>query len=212
MLDTTAIMSKSEVTRGPITPESRRRFESYIAEIFIALGMDLDTQGCQETPQRFIEALVDMTSGYEGDSNIATTFRSEGEHSQSTSNQIIEGPITFYALCEHHGLPFFGVAHVGYTPRSQIIGISKLIRIVRVFARRFTLQERIGEQIADHLVELIAPSGVAVHLVAARLCTHMRGVHEPSKTTTTFWRGAFVDPDLRRDFLVTVHRGDRPSP
>lgn len=205
MIDITALPNRSQVTRIPITPESRRRFVHYIAEIFSALGMELDTQGCQRTPQRFFEALVDMTSGYDGDSNIATTFRAEAEPQQSTSNQIVEGPIAFYALCEHHGLPFFGNAHVGYIPSSQIIGISKLTRIVRVFARRFTIQERIGEQVADHLVELIAPAGVAVHLTAAHLCTHMRGVQEPSKTTATFWRGAFVDPDLRREFLTVVH-------
>jgi len=204
MIDITTLPSKSQATRKPLSLESRRRFVHYIAEIFSALGMDLDTQGCQRTPQRFLEALVDMTSGYEGDSNIATTFRSEAEPRQSTSNQVTEGPIAFYALCEHHGLPFFGTAYVGYIPGNQIIGISKLTRIVRVFARRFTIQERIGERVADHLVELIAPAGVAVHLAATHLCTHMRGVQEPSMTTTTFWRGAFTDPDLRRDFLAVV--------
>jgi GTP cyclohydrolase I len=122
----------------------------------------------------------------------------------SAPGQIIEGPIAFSALCEHHALPFFGVAHVGYIAAEQIIGISKLTRLVRLFARRFTVQERLGEQIADTLEELIAPRGVAVHLEASHLCTRMRGVEEDSQTVTTFWRGAFSDADLRREFLDEV--------
>jgi GTP cyclohydrolase I len=119
--------------------------------------------------------------------------------------QIIEGPIAFHALCEHHALPFYGVAHVGYVAGDEIIGISKLTRLVRLFARRFTVQERLGEQIADTLLELIAPAGVAVHLEASHLCTRMRGVEEHSATVTTFWRGAFEDPTLRLEFLTDVH-------
>jgi GTP cyclohydrolase I len=93
----------------------------------------------------------------------------------------------------------------------QIIGISKLTRLVRLFARRFTVQERLGEQIADTLVELIAPQGVAVHLEASHLCTQMRGVEEHSRTVTTVWQGAFRDPDLRREFLQHVgSRSPRP--
>src|SRR5439155_7688824 len=108
----------------------------------------------------------------------------EGRHSQ-----IVEGPISFFALCEHHALPFHGVAHIAYVADSEILGISKLTRLVRLYARRFTVQERLGEQIADTLGELDAPRGVAVHLEAAHLCTQMRGVAEDgSRTVTTFWR------------------------
>ena len=118
----------------------------------------------------------------------------------------MEGPISFFALCEHHALPFHGVAHVAYVADDEIIGISKLTRLVRVYARRFTVQERLGEQIADTLVDLIDPRGVAVHLDAAHLCTQMRGVNEErSRTVTTFWRGLYVgDADLRREFLDEV--------
>ena len=98
---------------------------------------------------------------------------------------MIEGPISFYALCEHHALPFHGFAHVGYVAHEQIIGISKLTRLVRLFARRFTVQERFGEQIADTLVELMEPHGVAVHLEAEHLCTQMRGVREEHSKTVT---------------------------
>ena len=119
----------------------------------------------------------------------------------SVLSQIVEGPIAFHALCEHHALPFFGYAHIGYVAGERIIGISKLTRLVRLYARRFTVQERLGEQIADTLQELIEPQGVAVHLEASHLCTRMRGVEEHSKTITTFWRGCFEDAELRREFL-----------
>jgi GTP cyclohydrolase I len=117
---------------------------------------------------------------------------------------VVEGPISFCALCEHHALPFHGHAYVGYVPGEQIIGISKLTRLVRLFARRFTVQERMGEQIADTLVHLVDPQGVAVYLEASHMCTEMRGVEERSRTTTTFWRGVYGDAELRREFLGFV--------
>lgn len=181
------------------------RFERHVAEILAALGMDLETPGTRDTPQRFLRALYDATSGYEGDPKLLTAFPAErGVSGDAVAGQIVEGPISFSCLCEHHALPFYGTAHVGYIAGEQIIGISKLTRIVRLFARRFTVQERLGEEIADTLVELIAPQGVAVHLEASHLCTRMRGVEEDSRTVTTFWRGAFREPELRREFLQSV--------
>jgi GTP cyclohydrolase I len=116
---------------------------------------------------------------------------------------VIEGPIPFHALCEHHSFPFFGQAYIGYIAHEHIIGISKLTRIVRLFSRRFTVQERIGQEIADLLVGLMEPHGVAVYLSAAHLCTQMRGVREQAATTwTTFWRGEYeANPQLRAEFL-----------
>jgi GTP cyclohydrolase I len=105
-------------------------------------------------------------------------------------------------------LPFFGTAYVGYIAHDQIIGISKLTRLVRVFARRFTVQERMGREVADRLVEMMHPHAVAVNIEATHLCTQMRGVREEqSRTTTSFWRGHYEDdPALREEFLSTVHR------
>jgi GTP cyclohydrolase I len=183
------------------------RFEGHIAEIFEALGMELDTPGTRETPQRFLRALYEATAGYDGDEKLLTAFPSERPSTTSGRySQIVEGPIGFHALCEHHALPFYGTAHVGYVAGGEIIGISKLTRLVRLYARRFTVQERIGEQIADTLCELVDPEGVAVHIDAAHLCTQMRGVQEDgSRTTTTFWRGSYEqDADLRREFLASV--------
>ncbi len=188
-----------------IDAEGWRRFEGYIGEIFTALGMDLGTPGTRDTPERFLKALYDATSGYDGDPKLLAAFPTESRGGpDSRISQIVEGPISFSCLCEHHALPFSGFAHVGYIADEQIIGISKLTRIVRLYARRFTVQERLGEQIADTLVELVEPYGVAVHLEASHLCTQMRGVEEHSRTVTTFWRGAFAEPELRREFLEEV--------
>jgi GTP cyclohydrolase IA len=190
-----------------LAPAELQRFERQLAEILAALGMDLDTPGTRDTPQRFLQALVDATSGYDGDPKLRTAFPSERPDGiEGTHSQVVEGPISFFALCEHHALPFHGVAHLAYLPGSEILGISKLTRLVRLYARRVTVQERLGEQIADGLVELVAPQGVAVHLDASHLCTQMRGVNEEgSRTVTTFWRGRYdEDADLRREFLDEV--------
>src|SRR6185437_1500789 len=188
-----------------VSVDDWRRFQSYMAEIFATFGMDLQQPGTQRTPERFLKAIYDATAGYEGDHNALTAFPSEcGDEAECRLSQIIEGPISFYSLCEHHSLPFHGFAHVGYIPGERIIGISKLTRLVRLFSRRFTVQERLGEQIADTLGELIEPRGVAIHLAASHLCTQMRGVEEHSRTVTTFWRGAFEDPALRAEFLAEV--------
>jgi GTP cyclohydrolase I len=194
-----------------IAPEDWTRYERHVAEIFGALGLDLDTPGTRDTPRRFLRALYEATAGYDGDEKLRTAFPSERpEGVDGTHSQIVEGPISFFSLCEHHALPFHGSAHVAYVAGDEILGISKLTRLVRLYARRFTVQERLGEQIADALIGLVQPRGVAVHIEAAHLCTQMRGVEEDcSRTATTFFRGRYdEDADLRREFLdeVRAHR------
>ena len=187
-----------------IAPEQWAKFEGYAAEMFSAFGMDLDTPGTKTTPFRFVHALFDATNGYEGDPKLLTAFPTECRGgSDCNIAQTIEGPIEFFSLCEHHALPFHGHAYIGYIAHEEIIGISKLTRLVRVFARRFTVQERVGVEIADELVRLLEPHGVAVHLNAMHLCTQMRGVREGhSRTWTSFWRGNYEsDPQLRTEFL-----------
>ncbi len=128
-----------------VEPADWLRFEQAMAEIFTAFGMDPDTATTERTPTRFLRALYDATAGYEGDHKLLTAFPTECRcDSDCLVSQIIEGPISFYALCEHHSLPFHGFAYVGYVAHEQIIGISKLTRLVRLFARRFTVQERLG--------------------------------------------------------------------
>jgi len=200
-----AATSRNGLTRRHIEPEDWLRYRESMAEIFTAFGMDLDTPGTERTPERFLKAVYDSTSGYDGDPKLLTAFPTECRFADDCLvSQIVEGPIAFHSLCEHHALPFHGFAHVGYVSRERIIGLSKLTRVVRMFARRFTVQERLGEQIAGAIAELIEPRGVAVHLQAVHLCTRMRGVREESSTTAmSFWRGDYGDePELRSEFLA----------
>lgn len=182
-----------------------KQYEGYLAEIFTALGLDLNTPGTRDTPRRHLQALIDSTNGYDGDPKLVTVFPTECHGgSDCRLSQVIEGPIPFFALCEHHALPFHGQAYVGYIAHENIIGISKLTRLVRLYAKRFTVQERMGRQIADTLESMLQPHGVAVYLEAHHLCTQMRGVRELMPLTrTSFWRGHYeTDAALRAEFLA----------
>jgi GTP cyclohydrolase I len=184
-----------------------RKYEGYIAEIFAACGLDLHTDATERTPQRFIRALFDITDGYEGDPKLLTIFSTECRGDPDCQlSQVSEGPIQFFSLCEHHGLPIIGRAYVGYIAHEHIIGISKLTRLVRLFAKRFTVQERLGQQMADTLEAMLEPHGVAIYLEAHHLCTQMRGVRESAPLTrTSVWRGAFAsNPSLRSEFLTIL--------
>jgi GTP cyclohydrolase I len=188
-----------------VSKEQFRKFEGYVAEIFTAFGLRVDTPATQDTPRRFIRALFDVTAGYDGDPKLVKAFETECRGDPDCRlSQVIEGPIRFFALCEHHALPFFGQAYVGYIACKRIIGISKLTRVVRLFARRFTVQERIGQQIVEELEATLAPHGVAVYLEARHLCVEMRGVRAIlPMTRTTHWRGEYADnAALRSEFFV----------
>lgn len=195
-----------------ITDADWTRFEGYMGEILEALGMQLDTPGTAKTPARYLRAMFDSTEGYEGDDKLVTAFPTECDGGPDCEiSQVVEGPIPFYALCEHHAFPFFGQAYVGYVAHEHIIGISKLTRLVRLFARRFTVQERMGKEITEALSRILQAHGVAVYLEAAHLCTQMRGVRESDSTTrTTFWRGTYEgNPELREEFLKMARAGIR---
>lgn len=190
--------------RRNLTDADRRRFERALAEILAAAGLELDTPGTVDTPRRFLQALFDATDGYEGDPKLVTAFPTECHGGASCElAQIVEGPIPFFALCEHHAMPFFGRAYVAYVAHERIIGISKLTRLVRVLTRRFGVQERMTHQIADELMRLMDAHGVAVYLEAHHLCTQMRGVREQHPMTrTTAYRGTYErDAGLRSEFF-----------
>lgn len=196
-----------ELNSRHISHDQFRKFEGYMSEIFSAFGMDMDTPGTIETPKRFIRALFDITDGYEGDEKLLKVFGNEYRSDSSRRlSQVIEGPIRFYALCEHHALPFYGDAYVGYIADEKIIGLSKLTRLVRLFAKRFTVQERMEEQIADTLQSILQPHGVAVYLQAHHMCTEMRGVREHAPLTRTMtWRGEYItNSSLRSEFYVAA--------
>lgn len=149
---------------------------------------------------------MDVTAGYAGDPQLRKVFETEGRgEPDGRLSQVIEGPIRFFALCEQQTLPFYGyAAYVGYLARKNIIDISRLTQLVRLFAARFTGQERIGQQIADTLETLLQPHGVAVYLEAQPLSTPLRGRREIAPVTrTTAWRGRFAkDAALQAEFFT----------
>lgn len=209
LVDPEEIESWEQLAPRRISEEQWQRFRGYLAEILEALGLDLATPATERTPARFLRGLIDATEGYEGDPKLVTAFPTECRGGPDCRiSQVIEGPIPFHALCEHHAFPFFGDAYVGYIAHEHIIGISKLTRLVRLFARRFTFQERLGQQIADTLERVLDAHGVAVYLEGRHLCTQMRGVREVEPSTrTTFWRGVYdEDPQLRAGFLAICDR------
>lgn len=200
--------------RAAISPEDWARYEANMGEMLSAMGLQLDTPGTRDTPRRFVRALFDSTEGYDGDPKLVTVFPTECYGGASCElSQVVEGPIPFTALCEHHALPFMGHAFVGYIAHEHIIGISKLTRLVRIATRRFGVQERMTNQIAEALVELTEPHGVAVTMEAHHLCTQMRGVRETHPMTrTTAFRGAYeTSAALRSEFydLAGMGRGVR---
>jgi GTP cyclohydrolase I len=198
-------LAAMELQRRLISDEQLRKFEGYASEIFTAFGMNLNTPATKDTPRRFIRALFDATEGYDGDPKLLKVFGTECLGGPDCRlSQVIEGPIQFFALCEHHAFPFFGSAYVGYIAHEHIIGISKLTRLVRLFAKRFAVQERIGQQVADALGAMLQPHGVAVYLEAHHLCVEMRGVREMAPLTrTTVWRGEYDNnPQLRTEFFT----------
>ena len=200
--------------RAAISSEDWARFETNMAEILSAMGLNRETPGTRDTPRRFVRALFDSTEGYDGDPKLVTVFPTECYGGASCElAQVVEGPIPFTALCEHHALPFVGRAFVGYIAHENIIGISKLTRLVRIATRRFGVQERMTYQIAEALAELTQPHGVAVYMEAHHLCTQMRGVREtnPMTRTTAFRGGYATSPALRAEFydLAGLQRGVR---
>jgi GTP cyclohydrolase I len=206
---TIALGSPRSLTRD-VSDADWLRFEGYAAEILTSFGLDLSTPGTKDTPRRFLRAIFDATDGYEGDPKLLTAFPTECRGGANCElAQVVEGPIPFVGVCEHHVLPFVGRAWVGYVAHEQIIGISKLTRLVRVLTRRFGVQERMTHEIADSLEAMLDAHGTAVLLEAHHLCTQMRGVreHEPM-TRTTAYRGTYVaEPSLRTEFFTLARPG-----
>ncbi|MGH8593553.1 MAG: GTP cyclohydrolase I FolE [Gammaproteobacteria bacterium] len=178
-------------------------------EILAQLGEDPEREGLQRTPERVAEAMRFLTQGYR--QNIDTIINGALFESDS-SNLIIVKDIEIYSLCEHHLLPFFGRCHIGYIPKGQIIGVSKLARIADMFARRLQVQERLTHQIAIALMDILHPEGVAVVIKAQHLCMMMRGVEkQTSSMVTSAMNGIFRHYEsTRSEFLNLIgHRGLR---
>lgn len=153
-----------------------------IQEVLIALGEDPAREGLKNTPQRVAESLRFLTSGYS--ENLSEILK-DATFSSTMSEMVILKDIELYSLCEHHLLPFFGKCHIAYVPKGKIIGISKLARIVDVFAKRLQVQERLTEQIADCIKEVTQAAGVGVIIEAQHLCMMMRGVQKQNSVMKT---------------------------
>jgi GTP cyclohydrolase IA len=174
------------------------------------LGEDIDREGLRRTPVRVARAMRWLPRGYELDVEHVVggaVFAAESE------NMVMVRDIDLYSLCEHHMLPFFGKVHVAYIPDKHIVGLSKLPRIVEVFARRLQVQERLTEEIARAIEAVLKPKGVGVVVEASHLCMMMRGVEKQnSKTITSALRGIFrSDGRTREEFLRLAHNGSTPS-
>jgi GTP cyclohydrolase IA len=179
-------------------------FESLIKRELELIGEDPEREGLLDTPKRVSKALTWMTQGY---ASSAEEVVGSGIFEEAHDNMIMVRDIELYSMCEHHMLPFFGKAHVAYIPNGRIVGLSKIPRIVDVYARRLQVQERLTEQIAEGLCSVLHPAGVGVVVEAYHLCMMMRGVQKQnSKTITSALRGVFRDDAKTRDeFLRLAH-------
>lgn len=184
---------RADVSRGI----DRRAAERAVGDLLVALGADLADDGLRETPRRVAEAYDELLTP---EPLALTTFPNHGAYDEL----VVLRDVPFHSLCMHHLLPFHGVAHVAYLPAERIIGLSKLARVVELFARGLQLQERLTVQVADWLEEQLKPKGVGVVLEAEHLCMSLRGVAKPgARTTTSALRGLVRDdPRTRQEFLA----------
>jgi len=191
------------------TPPTAARipFETLVREMLEQLGEDPQREGLAATPARVEASLKWLTRGYQ---MSVEDVIGDAIFQESHESMICVRDIEIYSLCEHHMLPFYGKAHVAYLPDGRIVGLSKIPRVVEVFARRLQVQERLTDQVADALCQVLKPLGVGVVIEAYHLCMMMRGVEKQnSKTVTSALRGAFRDDAKTRDeFLRLVHGGN----
>jgi GTP cyclohydrolase IA len=190
-----------DLDRAPI---HNVEFEQLVHRILEIIGEDPEREGLKKTPQRVANSLTWLTRGYDMDVRDVV---GDAVFSETHSSMVMVRDIELYSLCEHHMLPFFGRAHIAYIPDGKIVGLSKLPRIVDMFARRLQVQERLTEQIAEAVQEVLAPKGVGVVIEAMHLCMMMRGVQKQnSQTVTSAVRGIFRnDARTREEFLSLAY-------
>jgi len=194
--------------RAPGTADAIRTGDSIaslVEQMLTALGEDPEREGLVKTPERVESSLRWLTQGYH--QSVADVV-GDAVFEETHQSMIMVRDIEMYSLCEHHMLPFFGKVHIAYIPNGKIVGLSKLPRLVEIFARRLQVQERLTEQVADAIQEVLEPLGVGVVIEAVHLCMMMRGVEKQnSKTITSALRGQFRDCPMTRDeFLRLAYR------
>lgn len=189
---------------GQLSP-AEAEAATHVEELLCFVGEDPERQGLLDTPARVVRSLQYLTAGYDGDLD---TIVNGAIFDEPASEMVVVRDIELYSLCEHHMLPFFGRAHVAYVPDGRVIGLSKLSRIVDLYARRLQVQERLTTQICDAVDRVLTPLGAGVVIEASHLCTMMRGVQKQhSETLTSSMRGVFLDDErTRAEFLQLVRR------
>jgi GTP cyclohydrolase I len=181
-----------------VTEEVKQKYKEVITE----LGEDVQREGLLKTPERAAKAMQFLTSGYEID---PAAILKGAMFAENYNDMVIVKDIELYSLCEHHMLPFFGKAHIAYIPNGHIVGLSKIPRIVDVFARRLQVQERLTHDILECIDSTLKPKGVAVVIEASHMCMMMRGVQKQnSSTTTSGFRGQFEKTETRAEFLQLI--------
>jgi GTP cyclohydrolase IA len=186
-----------------MTPHNMTRVEELTRELLAEIGEDPGREGLLRTPLRVAKAWAHFTQGYRQD---LSTLLNDAVFHEDCSEMVIVKDIEFFSLCEHHLLPFFGRAHVGYIPRGKVVGLSKIPRIVDMYARRLQVQERLTHQVAQAIREILEPAGVAVIMEGRHMCMQMRGVEKQnSYATTSAMLGEFHDDlETRAEFLGLV--------
>jgi len=186
-----------------VKPEDARRVACHVRDIIRIVGEDPNREGLRKTPERYEKALKFLTSGYH--KNVDHVLNG-ATFSVNYDEMVVVKDIEFFSLCEHHLLPFFGKAHVAYLPTNKVVGLSKVARLVNMFARRLQIQERMTSQIAKAIEEKIAPQGVGVIIEARHLCMQMRGVEKQhGQAVTSAMLGAFRhNQQTREEFLALV--------
>jgi len=189
-------------------PVDLKKIETLTRELLIAIGEDPDREGLLKTPTRVAKAMEFLTSGYRTD---LKTVINDAVFTQTTNSMVIVKNIEVYSMCEHHMLPFYGRCHIGYLPTGKVFGVSKLARLVDMFARRLQLQERLTEQVSEAIMETIGATGVGVMIEARHLCMMMRGVEKQNSVmVTSSVLGSFRESQAtREEFLSLI--GSRPT-
>ena len=178
------------------------KLANHYSEILTLLGEDKEREGLQKTPMRVAKAMQFLTKGYSQDPKA---ILEKALFHEEYSHMVIVKDINFYSLCEHHMLPFYGKAHIAYIRNGTITGLSKIARVVEVFARRLQVQERMTHQIMECIEETLQPMGVMVVIEAAHMCMQMRGVEKPnSVTTTSAFSGVFKAKETRQEFMDLI--------
>jgi GTP cyclohydrolase I len=196
------ILEPSIAWRIAVQPDARK-IETLTRELLLALGENPDREGLKGTPRRVAEAMAFLTSGYRAD---PVKLINGAIFTQATNSMVIVKNIELYSLCEHHMLPFFGRCHIGYLPNGRVFGLSKLARLVDMYARRLQLQERLTEQISQAIMEAIDATGVGVMIEARHLCMMMRGVEKQNSVmVTSSVLGTFRESaSTREEFLALI--------